>query len=157
MNAGSQVADVAVDISTDAGPLQETTDTGISVPPHSMIVQSLAGTLRNSRAIALHVRTSVGQVAAAVEESTAGGQGTWLPAAQAPAKHLVMPGLPGVGRHPGAVHRGARGEGRHLQVTAVTSRGSYQPTGATGIDLPGGSAGRDHACRRWAGSRPRSG
>ena len=27
-----------------------------------------------------------------------------------------------------------------VQVTAVTSRGSYQPTGATGIDLPGGSA-----------------
>ena len=113
MNAGSQVADVAVDISTDAGPLQETTDTGISVPPHGMIVQSLAAMLRNSRAIALHVRTSVGQVAAAVEESTAGGQGTWLPAAQTPARHLVIPGLPGVGRQPGAVHRGTRGEGRH--------------------------------------------
>ena len=27
-----------------------------------------------------------------------------------------------------------------VQVTAVTSRGSYQPTGASGIDLPGGSA-----------------
>ncbi len=140
MNAGSQVADVAVDISTDAGPLQETTDTGISVPPHGMIVQSLASTLRNSRAISLHVRTSVGQVAAAVQESTAGGQGTWLPAAQTPAKHLVIPGLPGVA--------GARElyiavpgvKDATVQVTAVTSRGSYQPTGATGIDLPGGSA-----------------
>ncbi len=140
MNAGSQVADVAVDISTDAGPLQETTDTGISVPPHGMIVQSLAGTLRNSRAIALHVRTSVGQVAAAVQESTAGGQGTWLPAAQTPAKHLIIPGLPGVAGSRELYISVPGVKDATVQVTAVTSRGSYQPTGATGIDLPGGSA-----------------
>ena len=140
MNAGSQVADVAVDISTDAGPLQETTDTGISVPPHGMIVQSLAGTLRNSRAIALHVRTSVGQVAAAVQESTAGGQGTWLPAAQTPAKHLVIPGLPGVAGSRELYIAVPGVKDATVQVTAVTSRGSYQPTGASGIDLPGGSA-----------------
>jgi len=140
MNAGSQVADVSVDISTDAGPLQETTDTGISVPPHGMIVQSLASTLRNSRAISLHVRTSVGQVAAAVQESTAGGQGTWLPAAQTPAKHLVIPGLPGVAGTRELYIAVPGVKDATVQVTAVTSRGSYQPTGATGIDLPGGSA-----------------
>jgi hypothetical protein len=140
MNAGSQVADVSVDISTDAGPLQETTDTGISVPPHGMIVQSLAGTLRNSRAISLHVRTSVGQVAAAVQESTAAGQGTWLPAAQTPARHLVIPGLPGVAGTRELYIAVPGVKDATVQVTAVTSRGSYQPTGATGIDLPGGSA-----------------
>jgi hypothetical protein len=129
-----------VEISTDAGPLQETTDTGISVPPHGMIVQSLAGTLHNSRAIALHVRTSVGQVAAAVEESTAGGQGTWLPAAQTPARHLVVPGLPGVAGSRELYISVPGVKDATVQVTAVTSRGSYQPTGATGIDLPGGSA-----------------
>ncbi len=140
MNAGTQVADVSVDISTDAGPLQETTDTGISVPPHGMIVQSLAGTLHNSRAIALHVRTSVGQVAAAVEESTAGGAGTWLPAAQTPARHLVVPGLPGVAGTRELYIAVPGVKDATVQVTAVTSRGSYQPTGASGIDLPGGSA-----------------
>jgi hypothetical protein len=140
MNAGSQVADVSVDISTDAGPLQETTDTGISVPPHGMVVQALAGTLRNSRAIALHVRTSVGQVAAAVEESTAGGPGTWLPPAQTPARHLVIPGLPGVAGTRELYITVPGVKDATVKVTAVTSRGSYQPTGATGIDLPGGSA-----------------
>jgi hypothetical protein len=140
MNAGTQVADVSVDISTDAGPLQETTDTGISVPPHGMIVQSLAGTLHNSRAIALHVRTSVGQVAAAVEESTTGGAGTWLPAAQTPARHLVVPGLPGVAGTRELYIAVPGVKDATVQVTAVTSRGSYQPTGASGIDLPGGSA-----------------
>ena len=60
MNASSQAADANVDIFTDAGPLQDTTDNGITVPPHGMIVQSLAPVLRNSRSLALHVRTSVG-------------------------------------------------------------------------------------------------
>ena len=139
MNAGSQAADVGVDIFTDAGPLQETTDTGITVPPHGMIVQSLAATLHNSRAITLHVRTSVGQVAAAVQESAGTGQGSWLPPAQAPDKQLVVPGLPGV---PGSreLYIAVPGvKDATVQVTAVTSRGSYQPTGASGIDLPGGS------------------
>ena len=140
MNTGTQVADVSVDISTDAGPLEETTDTGISVPPHGMIAQSLAATVHNSRAIALHVRTSVGQVAAAVEESTAGGTGTWLPAAQTPARHLVIPGLPGVAGTRELYIAVPGVKDATVQVTAVTSRGSYQPTGASGIDLPGGSA-----------------
>ena len=140
MNAGSQVADVSVDISTDAGPLQETTDTGISVPPHGMVVQALAGTVHNSRAIALHVRAAVGQVAAAVEESTAGGPGTWLAAAQTPARQLVIPGLPGVAGTRELYITVPGVKDATVKVTAVTSRGSYQPTGATGIDLPGGSA-----------------
>jgi Family of unknown function (DUF5719) len=140
MNAGSQAADVAVDIFTDAGPLQETTDTGITVPPHGMIVQSLAATLRNSRAITLHVRTSVGQVAAAVQESAGTGQGSWLPPAQAPDKRLVVPGLPGVAGSRELYIAVPGVKDATVQVTAVTSRGSYQPTGASGIDLPGGSA-----------------
>jgi hypothetical protein len=140
MNAGSQAADVGVDIFTDAGPLQETTDTGITVPPHGMIVQSLAATLRNSRAITLHVRTSVGQVAAAVQESAGAGQGSWLPPAQAPDKQLVVPGLPGVAGSRELYIAVPGVKDAIVQVTAVTSRGSYQPTGASGIDLPGGSA-----------------
>jgi len=82
----------------------------------------------------------VGQVAAAVQESTAGGQGTWLPAAQTPAKHLVIPGLPGVAGTRELYIAVPGVKDATVQVTAVTSRGSYQPTGATGIDLPGGSA-----------------
>ncbi len=140
MNPGSQAADADADILTDAGPLQETTDTGITVPPHGMIVQTLAATLRNSRAITLHVRTSVGQVVAAVRESTGAGQGTWLPAAQPPATRLVIPGLPAIAGTRQLYVAVPGLKDANVQVTAVTSRGSYQPTGATGIDLPAGSA-----------------
>lgn len=140
MNASNQAADADVDIFTDAGPLQQTTDNGITVPAHGMIVQSLAPVLRNSRSLTLQVRTSVGQVAAAVQESTGAGQGAWLPPAQAPATHLVIPGLPtAVGSR--ELYLAVPGvKDANVQVSAVTSRGTYEPTGAGGIDIPGGSA-----------------
>jgi hypothetical protein len=131
---------VAVDIFTDAGPLQDTTDNGITVPAHGMIVQSLAPVLHDSRALALHVRTSVGQVGVAVQESTGTGEGAWLPAAQAPSTHLVIPGLPAA---PGSrnLYLSVPGvKDAKVSVSAVTSRGTYVPTGAGGIDIPGGSA-----------------
>jgi len=139
MNVDGQPADVAVDIFTDAGPLQNTTDTGITVPPHSMVVQSLGTALRNSRAVSLHVRTSIGQVAAAVQEATGNGTGAWLPAAQAPGTRLLVPGLPSTAgiRQLFVAVPGVKDA--NVQVTAVTSRGTYVPTGASGIDLPGGS------------------
>jgi hypothetical protein len=140
MNASSQAADADVDIFTDAGPLQQTSDAGITVPPHGMVVQSLAPVLRNSRSLTLHVRTSVGQVAAAVQESTGTGEGAWLPPAQAPATHLVIPGLPAAAGSR-ELYLGVPGvKDANVKVTAVTSRGTYEPTGAGGIDIPGGSA-----------------
>ena len=140
MNPSGQAADADVNIFTDAGPLQQTTDNGIAVPPHGMIVQSLAPVLGNSRSLTLNVRTSVGQVAAAVEESTGTGEGAWLPAAQAPATRLVIPGLP-ASAGSRELYLGVPGvKDANVQVSAVTSRGTYEPTGAGGIDIPGGSA-----------------
>ncbi len=141
LNAGSQSADVNVEVSTDAGPLQGSTDTGITVPPHSTVVQSLASAVRESRVVALHVRTSVGQVVAAVQEATStSGSGGWLPAAQSPTDRVVLPGLPATAgtRQVFVAVPGTRDA--HLQLTAVTVKGSYQPTGGTGLDIPGGSA-----------------
>jgi hypothetical protein len=114
---------------------------GIPVAPRSMVVQSLAPAVHQSRAVALHVRTSVGQVVAAVEEVThAGGSGAWLPAAQLPATHVVLPGLPAAAgtRQLFVAVPGTRDA--HLKLTAVTTKGSYPPAGSAGLDIPGGSA-----------------
>ena len=141
LNAGGQSAEVNVEASTDAGPVQGSTDTGITVPPRSMVVQSLATVLHGSRVVALHVRTSVGQVVAAVDEVTStGGNGGWLPIAQSPAGRVVLPGLPATAgtRQVFVAVPGTRDA--HLELTAVTARGSYQPTGGTGLDIPGGAA-----------------
>jgi len=141
LNPGSQAADANVEISSDAGPLQGGADMGIAVAPHSMVVQSLAPAVHQSRAVALHVRTSVGQVVAAVEEIThGGGGGAWLPPAQPPATHVVLPGLPAAAgtRQLFVAVPGTRDA--HLKLTAVTTKGSYPPAGSSGLDIPGGSA-----------------
>jgi hypothetical protein len=141
MNTDAQAADATVSVLTDSGPIIGSTDAGIEVPPHGLVVQSLAKLLKGSRVVALNVTTSVGRVVAALlETSSSSEQGAWLPTAQPPATTQVLPGLPGT---PGgrelyvAVPGSANAE---IKVTAVTARGSYQPTGGNGIDLPGGSA-----------------
>jgi hypothetical protein len=141
MNTDGEAADVGVQILTDSGPVLGSSDAGIGVPPHSMVVQSLAGLVRGSRAVALNVTTSVGRVVAAVQETSGSGEpGAWLPAAEPPATSQVLPGLPGApgGRDLYIAVPGS--DNAEIKVTAITGRGSYQPTGGTGIDLPGGSA-----------------
>ena len=144
MNPGSQPADAAVSVLTDSTkgpPLLGNADNGITVPPHGMVVQSLGRLLQTSKVIALNITTSVGQVVAAVRESkSASNEGGWLPPTGAPARHLVIPGLP---RAAGArnLYIAVPGSASAaVKITAVTDKGSYQPTGGTGIDLLNGSA-----------------
>ncbi len=142
-NIGSQPADAQVQAVTDTStgaPVLGNADNGITVPPDGMVVQSLSGLLAGTKVIALNVTTTVGQVAAAVRESQVGSaDGSWLPAAQAPADRLVIGGLPASGAPqlyiavPGTA-------AADVKITAITQKGSYQPTGGTGIDLLGGSA-----------------
>lgn len=141
MNPADQAADVSVEIATDAGPVQGSTDTGIAIAPHSMVVQSLAQAVHGSRVVSLHVRTSVGQVVAAVREITgAAGAGAWLPVAQTPATRVVVPGLPAAAGSRRLFVAVPGTQDAHVTITAVTSRGSYEPTGGGGLDVPGGSA-----------------
>jgi len=141
MNTDGQAADASVHVFTDSGPVLGSTDAGIGVPPHGMVVQSLSGLVHGSRDVALNVTTSVGRVVAAVLETSGPGQpGAWLPASQPPATTQVLPGLPA---SPGGrqLYVAVPGTGNaQIKVTAITARGSYVPTGGAGIELPGGSA-----------------
>jgi hypothetical protein len=141
MNTDSAAAVATVSVLTDSGPIIGSTDAGIEIPPHGIVVQSLAKLLKGSHVIALNVTTSVGRVVPALLETSSGSQpGAWLPAAQPPATTQVLPGLPGT---PGGreLYVAVPGSGNaEVKVTAVTARGSYQPTGGSGLDLPGGSA-----------------
>jgi hypothetical protein len=144
MNTGSQAADAQVSLLTDVTkgpPLLGNADNGITVPPHSMVVQQLGHLLQSSKVVALNVTTSVGQVAAAVRESrSASDDGNWLPVTTAPARHLVIPGLPGNSGSRDLYVAVPGSASAQVKITAVTAKGSYQPTGGTGIDLLGGSA-----------------
>jgi Family of unknown function (DUF5719) len=144
MNTDGVAADVQVTAITDitkSGPLLNNVDTGITVPPHSMVVQSLSRMLQSSKVVALNVTSSVGRVVAELRESrSSSDDGGWLPATGPPAQNLTIPGLP-TGPGSPVLYIAVPGTATALvKVTAVASRGSYQPTGGTGIDLLGGSA-----------------
>jgi hypothetical protein len=141
MNPGGEPADVNVEAFTDAGPLQGNTDTGVAVAPHAMVTQSLDTMLKGSRVVALHVRTSVGQITAALHDITGRkGSGGWLPAAQAPATQVVLPGMPATAGARQLYVAVPGTQDAHITLSVTTSRGTYQPTGGSGLDIPGGSA-----------------
>src|SRR5499427_5079458 len=139
MNVTGQPADVTVQAFTDAGPLQGSTDTGVAVAPHSMVSQSLDKMLHGTRMVALQVRTSIGQVVAAVEASRSGHAGTWLPVSAAPATRIVIPGMPAAAGTRQLFLTVPGTSDAHIALNAITAKGSYRPTGGSGLDIPGGS------------------
>jgi hypothetical protein len=142
-NIGNEPADAQVEAVTDlstGAPVLGNADNGITVPPDGMVEQSLSDLVQGSNVVALNVTTTVGQVVAAVRESQSGGDdGSWLPVAQPPADHLTIPGLPSSG--PPELYIAVPGTAAaDVKLAAITQKGTYQPTGGTGIDLLGGSA-----------------
>lgn len=144
INTDSAPANAQVTAITDitkGGPVFGNADNGITVPPHAMVTQSLTSLLQSSKVLALQVSTSGGRVVAAVRESKSGtDDGAWLPVSQAPARSLVIPGLPRTSGRPELFIAVPGGGTASVKVTAVTQRGSYQPTGGTNIGLLGGTA-----------------
>src|ERR1035441_2915429 len=95
MNVDSLAARVDVSLITDAGPVQAGNLTGITVPPHQTVTESLSSAAGNSSVVAIGVHTSAGRVAADVSAGSSHGSPTsWLPSAAAPATQLVIPGVP---------------------------------------------------------------
>ncbi len=138
INADDAPADAHVGVQTDSGPRLGAPDSGIVVPPHSMVVQNLDKLVRSAKAAALHVTTSAGRVVAAVRETTkAGKAGIWLPPAPQPATTQVLTGLPDTTGTRELFITVPGGAAARVKVTAVTPRGTYQPTGGSGISLLG--------------------
>jgi hypothetical protein len=143
MNVDSQAATADADVFTDTGPLHTGADTGITVPAHGLVVQSLAGLVHGARAIALHVRTNVGRVVAALRESSRrSGAGAWLLPAQSPSQRLVIPGMPGSSGARVLYLADPGGNDAQVKLSVVSPGGTYQPTGGGAIDVPAGSANR---------------
>ena len=96
--------------------------------------------LHGTRMVALNVRTSVGQVVAAVEETKGAARtGAWLPASAAPGTRVVIPGMPPTQGTRQLFITVPGTQDAHITLSAVTSKGSYHPTGGGGLDIPGGS------------------
>jgi hypothetical protein len=92
MNTGTITATVDLTLLTDTGQ-QNGMNNAITVPAHQVLTENVAPFVRGSLALAIHVQTSSGQVAAAVWEGDGNGNGAWLPPAGLPSTSLVLPGL----------------------------------------------------------------
>lgn len=92
MNTGAVTASVDVTILTDTGQ-QNGLSSAITVLPDQFVTEDITQYVTGSQALALHVQTNAGQVAASVWEGGGAGGGAWLPQAAAPATTLVIPGL----------------------------------------------------------------
>jgi hypothetical protein len=144
MNTDNQTADAQVLALTDVtkgAPILPSADNGISVPPHSIVVQSLSKLLHSSKVMALNVSTTVGRVVVAVRESRKASQdGGWLAPTQAPSKTLIIPALPrSAGSRDLYVAVPGSYTAAQIKITAVSTHGSYKPAGGANIDLLGGS------------------
>jgi hypothetical protein len=134
MNTGDLTASVNVTILTDAG-LQSGLSTGITVAPHQSLTQPIAPFVQGSGAVALHVQTSSGQVAASVWENGGSG-GAWLPQAAAPGTSLVIPGLTVASSAAKLFVTVPGSSDAKLTVTAFTAQGKFVQFGSTPVDAP---------------------
>jgi hypothetical protein len=138
INPDSQPASADVDIDTDSGPLQGTSDTAITVPPGGSLTQAVDKLTGGSQAVALHVRTTAGRVVAALKAG--GGSGSWLPPAGEPATSQMIAGNPPSGNSRTLYLSDPGSSDAQVSLQAVTPTGTYQPTGGASVDVPSGSA-----------------
>jgi hypothetical protein len=141
MNIDSLPATVDISMITDAGVVQTGADTGITVPPHQTVTESLSAAAVNSSVVAIQVHTSSGRVTADVSEGPAhGSTTTWLPSAAQPSTQLVIPGVPSSSSAAGLFLAVPGNANAKVSVLAITAQGQYRPFGSQAIDLPGESA-----------------
>jgi hypothetical protein len=140
MNVDDLAATVTVSVITDAGPAQAANFSGITVPPRSLITESLSSLAGGTSAVAVEVRTSAGRVAASVSESAAHGAASWVPPATAPSTSLIIPGVPPANANSGLFLVVPGTTDARITVTALTGQGLYQPLGSQVMDLPAESA-----------------
>jgi Family of unknown function (DUF5719) len=141
MNVDSLAASADISVITDAGQAQANNDTGITVPAHQTVTESLASAASGSSVVAIEVHTSTGRVAAAVSESSSsGGTSSWLPSTAAPSTKLVIPGVPPSGSAAGLFVVDPGNSSAKVTVTAITPQQNFQPFGKQSVDLPGQSA-----------------
>jgi hypothetical protein len=140
MNVDALAATVDVNVITEAGPAQTSSYTGITVPPHQLVVESLSSLANGASVVAINVRTSTGRVAADVSESAPHGGISWLPASAAPSDSIVVPGVPPSGQGAGLFLVVPGSTGAKVSVAALTAQGRYEPLGSQQVDLPGESA-----------------
>ena len=138
-NAGTAEASVDVTILTDTGQQSGLAD-AITVAPNQVIAENVAPYVHGAQAIAMHVQTSSGQIAASVWEGAGSGNGAWVPQSAAPSTSVVIPGLTVASSSarlfvtvPGAANA-------KLKVVAYTPAGAYTQFDSASVPVQASAA-----------------
>jgi hypothetical protein len=138
MDTGTITASADLTILTDTGQ-QNGLSSAITVAPNQFVAENVTPYVQGSQAVALHVQTNAGQVAAAVWEGGANG-GAWLPQANAPAKTLVVPGLTVASSAAKLFVVVPGSTDAQLRVVAYTPAGATTQFPGTPVDASAGAA-----------------
>jgi hypothetical protein len=145
-NPENAVAMVDVSMFGHRGRYDSPAANGITVPARSRVELSIPRLAPAQEVLALHVAVRSGRLSAAITQTDVNGfqpRGTdWIPATVAPARALVIPGIPAVARD--RVGRvvldiAAPRSDAIVSVKMVTPDGTFTPIGGGELDIRSGS------------------
>jgi hypothetical protein len=139
MNTGAIAASADLTILTDTGQ-QSGLNSAISVAPDQVVAENITPYVLGSQALALHVQTTSGQVAASVWEGRRTGGGAWVPQAAAPSTTQVIPGLTVASTPPRLFVAVPGANDARLKVVAYTQAGTVPLFSSTPVDASAGAA-----------------
>jgi Family of unknown function (DUF5719) len=131
-NSGTAVASVDVTILTDTGQ-QDALANAITVAPDQVIAENVSSYVHGAQAVAMHVQTSSGQIAASVWEGTGSGKGAWLPQAAAPSTTVIIPGLTVASSSARLFVTVPGGTDAKLKIVAYTPAGAFTQFAGTPV------------------------
>lgn len=139
-NMDPTTATVDIDVFTPEGMVDPAGGRSITVEPYGQETVRIDDLAPNTRLAALHVRTLIGQVSAAVRTRTQEPAGVdWIPSAQEPATDLVVPGLPKGNDERRLLVVAPGRKDATVTVHVVTDGGTYVPEGRETVHVPAGS------------------
>ncbi|GAB3486094.1 DUF5719 family protein [Nocardiopsis coralliicola] len=138
-NIDGRTAVASVDVYAADGPVIDDGVRGVQVPPHgeeAVELGELTELGSSGRAVAVHVRTNAGRVAAGLYAERDGDGSEWSAATAGPARSQTVGGVPGGGGSRTLVVAAPGDEPATADVRVFTPDGEVEHDALTGLDVP---------------------
>ncbi|CAM3635934.1 DUF5719 family protein [Nocardiopsis rhodophaea] len=139
-NVDDAAATVNVDVYTAEGPIVGEETRGVSVGAHGEATIDLTDLIDATDTAVVHVRTNVGRVAAALFAENTSSGADWVPPTTAPARRLVIPGVPDGGGQRRLILAAPGEDPVTADVRAYTPDGELDHEGFTELSIPPGAS-----------------
>ncbi|GLU49645.1 hypothetical protein Nans01_39960 [Nocardiopsis ansamitocini] len=141
-NADASAATVNVDLFATDGPAFAPETRGVQIGPADDLELSLMPLVETTGAVAVHVRTNSGRVAAALFAEGSKGGAAWVPATAEPATRHVIPGVVGGGGNKRLIVTAPGDDPATVKVRLTTPDGVVEDESLTSLDVPPAASAR---------------